>query len=275
MLDTVSLDAPALDEMPPEDFVRVLDGVFERAPWVAEAAAAGRPYADAASLHAGLMVALRAAPEQARIAFLNGHPELTAGALAPDLTNASRGEQGDVPLSAVIGEAALAAMLREYRARHGIPFIVALRRRTPESIVRVLAERTGRDTPTEVEAALEEVGHVSRLRLFARLSGAPTPGGSFRLSVRADEIGTGLGPRVVLLQEGRPCWTGQPAVGTTVTILSGDALRVGHYAIAVEGWPDEALPRGAALRFAVRDPQARQVIRVNLSAQGVGVRLAG
>eukprot|EP01036_Dinobryon_divergens_P021112 gene21112-28980_t len=63
------------------EFVAHLGSVFEHAPWVAEAAAATRPFASADALHAAMMATLHALPEPACLALLRGHPEL-AGAVA-------------------------------------------------------------------------------------------------------------------------------------------------------------------------------------------------
>ncbi|WP_426955260.1 2-oxo-4-hydroxy-4-carboxy-5-ureidoimidazoline decarboxylase [Muricoccus radiodurans] len=151
------------------DFSAALDGVFEHAPWVAARAAAARPFGSVAALHDRLMAVIRAAPEAERLRFLKGHPELTAGPLASDLTAASRAEQGGVALGGLAGAAELDALTAAYRVRHGIPFIICLRRHTAASVLRELRQRLDRDTATEHAAALEEVGHVSRLRLAERV----------------------------------------------------------------------------------------------------------
>ena len=48
--------------MPLEGFVAALGEVFEHAPWVAQAAAAGRPYATVAALHDAMIGAVRREP---------------------------------------------------------------------------------------------------------------------------------------------------------------------------------------------------------------------
>src|SRR3954452_21200493 len=88
---------PTLDQlnaMAPADFAAALDGIFEHAPWVAEAAAGQRPFATVTALHDALMGVVRAATPEACDRFLRGHPPLSPKALAdPALTASSRSEQ--------------------------------------------------------------------------------------------------------------------------------------------------------------------------------------
>ena len=57
---TLTLDA--LNRMSPEDFASAVGDTFELAPWVAESAAARRPFPTVTTLHEAMMGAVRAAP---------------------------------------------------------------------------------------------------------------------------------------------------------------------------------------------------------------------
>ena len=48
-----------LNEMTPADFVRHLGGIFEHSPWVAEKAAAHRPYPSVDALHKAMVQAVQ------------------------------------------------------------------------------------------------------------------------------------------------------------------------------------------------------------------------
>ena len=76
----MALALPALNGVTEAEFVAALGAVFEHAPWVAAMAAAGRPYATLADLHAALRAAVEAAPDSRRLALLTGHPELAGRA---------------------------------------------------------------------------------------------------------------------------------------------------------------------------------------------------
>ena len=58
------LTLSGLNELPASSFVAALGEVFEHAPWVAEAAAAGRPYPTVTALHDAMMQAVRQAPRR-------------------------------------------------------------------------------------------------------------------------------------------------------------------------------------------------------------------
>lgn len=247
----------ALNAMPAEDFAAALDGIFEHAPWVPLRAAAARPFASVAAMHAALMDAVRGEDEAGRRRFLNRHPELTAGALPPDMTAASREEQGGAGLT---DARELARLNAAYRARHGIPFMICLRRHTGADVMRRFRARLDNPVAVEHAAALDEVGHVSRLRLAARLADADPPRGS--LAVEAtDEAGAPLaGLALELRTEGAPAggWT-TDATGRVASLLAGEAMRIGRYAILAGG---EVLP------FAIEDPARSVTLRLQRAAEG-------
>jgi 2-oxo-4-hydroxy-4-carboxy-5-ureidoimidazoline decarboxylase len=175
-------DLATLNAASAEGFAAALDGIFERAPWVAAGAAAARPFADGQALHAALMRVLEGAGKTACLAFLNGHEPLVAGPLPTSLTASSRLEQGDLPLGALIDAEALAVLNSAYQRRFGFPFVIALRRHTAANVLRELHRRLAAELATEWPAALAEVGHVTRYRLLARL-GEPVPSGSIAVEL--------------------------------------------------------------------------------------------
>jgi len=71
-----ALTLSGLNALPAAPFVAALADVFERAPWVAEAAAAGRPYPTETALHDAMMHAVRTALPRRQRALIDGHPEL-------------------------------------------------------------------------------------------------------------------------------------------------------------------------------------------------------
>jgi len=166
-----------LDQLSTRDraaFVAAVGDVFEHAPWVAERAYAARPFVTVAALHGAMMQALRSAPRNEQLAFLRGHPELAgkvarAGAMTPD----SRAEQGALGLDR-LSPADFARFERAnaaYAQKFGFPFIVCVRRHaSAESILATFEQRVGNDIETEFAAALTEIGHITRLRLEAKIA---------------------------------------------------------------------------------------------------------
>lgn len=160
------------------DFVDALGDVFEHAPWVAEAAAAARPFATVAALHDALMQVVRSAPPETMLGFLRGHPELGGNvARAGAMTDASKAEQGGLGLDRLAADdfARFERLNRAYRARFGFPFIICVRRHTRASIIDRFEQRLRNDPDTELAAALDEIGHITRLRLAALVAERETP----------------------------------------------------------------------------------------------------
>ncbi|HEX3729136.1 MAG TPA: 2-oxo-4-hydroxy-4-carboxy-5-ureidoimidazoline decarboxylase [Opitutaceae bacterium] len=156
---------PELNAAGPAAFVAALGSLFEHSPWVAEAARASRPFADARDLHAQLCAAMRAAPRERRLALIRAHPNLAAR--LTQLTAASQGEQADAGLDR-LAPAELDEFRRlnaDYQARFGFPFVICARLNAKDAILAAMRERLGRDPAGEEEAALAEIEKIAWLRL--------------------------------------------------------------------------------------------------------------
>jgi 2-oxo-4-hydroxy-4-carboxy-5-ureidoimidazoline decarboxylase len=229
---------PDLNAASPADFAAALRDIFEHASWVAEAAAAGRPYATVSSLHEAMMGAVRKAPREPQLEFLRGHPELAGKvARAGVLTDASKAEQGSLGLDRLSEEefARFGRLNAVYRERFGFPFIVCVRRHTRDSILRQFEQRTRNDAATELAAALDEIGFITRLRLVAKVDGPGKPKTEGRLSTH-------------VLDTAR----GRPAAGVQVELYEVGASASGLIAEAVtnaDGRTDAPLIFGAPLRI--------------------------
>jgi 2-oxo-4-hydroxy-4-carboxy-5-ureidoimidazoline decarboxylase len=155
------------------EFADGLGSVFEHAGWVARAVAGHRPFADVDALHDAMLGAVRSLPEDALVAFLCGHPELAgAAARTGTMTDDSVREQGGLALGGLPPEAAAQwdRLNAAYRARFGFPFILCIGRHSRDSALRAFGERLGRSRAEELAAAVEEIGHISRLRLVLRIA---------------------------------------------------------------------------------------------------------
>ncbi len=238
-----------LNRMSPAEFGTALGATFELAPWVAEAAAAKRPYATVAALHEGMMAVVRAAPRERQLAFLRGHPDLAGkAARAGTITDESRSEQSSVGLDS-LGEADFARFHRlndAYVSRFGFPFIVCVRRHTRDSILTQFERRLRHDAATEFAAALQEISFITRLRLAAKVTGEGMPQVNGRLSTHVLDT-----------------HAGRPAVGVAIDLFefSGDtAHRIAAAVTNSDGRTDRPLIGGQPLpigryelRFAIGD----------------------
>jgi len=237
-------DLAALDTCDRGSFVAALGGVFENAPWVAEGAFAMRPFATVADLHAAMMRAMATAGEAERLALIRGHPELASKvASAGAMTAESRREQGSLGLDR-LSEEELARFERlnaAYRARFGFPFIICVRRHTRDSLLDNFERRLANSPETERAAALQEVGHIARLRLVEAVEGPGKPKTDGRLSTHVLDTASGgpaAGVRVVLTELGASAEGLLKDAITNVDgrtdepLLAGAPLRIGTYQIA-------------------------------------------
>ncbi|MDT7838274.1 2-oxo-4-hydroxy-4-carboxy-5-ureidoimidazoline decarboxylase [Aquabacterium sp. OR-4] len=178
------LTLAALNAASPELFSTQLAGIYEHSPWIAEHAAAARPFATLAQLRQALVQAVRAAPREARLGLIRAHPELAGkAAIAGTLTPESTGEQQRAGLNACTPEefAQLQRLNADYGARFGFPFIVAVRgpRGTGlarSEIIDSLARRLLNHPDDEFAEALRQIHRIAEIRLDDRLGSAPTLG---------------------------------------------------------------------------------------------------
>jgi 2-oxo-4-hydroxy-4-carboxy-5-ureidoimidazoline decarboxylase len=249
---------PTLDQlntMAPEAFVDALEGVFEHAAWVAEAAVSRRPFATVTDLHDTLIDVIRGAPADRRTDFLRGHPPLSPKALAdPTLTAASRAEQGGLGMT-TLGEdlGQFESASAKYEERFGLPFIVCVRRLTPRFVLRGLERRLANTPDQELDAALAEIGHITRLRLVDRVTGQGMPRTTGHLSTHVLDTARGkaaVGIPIELFIEGTlAASTVTNEDGrTALPLLPDGPLRMGRYELRFHlgdyyaGWPNVADP---------------------------------
>ena len=162
------IDLRRVNGLSRDAFVEQLGGVFEHAAWVAQAAHGKGPFASVTDLHAAMMRAVREAPADERLAFLNGHPELAGPeARARAMTADSAQEQGSAGLDRLTeadGQA-FDRLNAAYRQRFGFPFIVAVRGRDLREILVLFERRLGRPPAEEEATALDEIAAITRMRL--------------------------------------------------------------------------------------------------------------
>ncbi len=155
-------------------FVELFGDVFEHSPWIAaQAHAAGLTTAQdtAEGLHAALLEVLAGAGRERKLALVNAHPDLAGRLKLKDLTADSQAEQAGAGLDAL--DAAerrrFLALNDAYRQKFSFPFIMAVRGRGKEAILRAFEERLAHDPEREFETAIDEIARIALLRLKERL----------------------------------------------------------------------------------------------------------
>ena len=150
------------------EFVAALGGVFEHSPWVAERAAAGRPYASRIHLHEAMCAVVANASEDEQLALIRAHPELAGRAAARgELTAESAREQKRAGLSSCTPDelARIRELNAAYSKKFGWPFIVAVKGHNPTSVIAALERRVSSTAEAERALALDQIGRIAGFRL--------------------------------------------------------------------------------------------------------------
>jgi 2-oxo-4-hydroxy-4-carboxy-5-ureidoimidazoline decarboxylase len=174
--DATSTAMAELSRLTQAAFVARLDGLFEHSPWIAERAWSAGPFRSIDELHAAMCLVVDTACRNEQIGLITAHPEL-AGKEAEDgtLTAASTGEQRGAGLDQCSKEELqrLRQLNKDYRARFGFPFVIAVKGLTRYQIMDAVDARLANDRDTEFRTCLREIGKIARFRLDA-LFGAQT-----------------------------------------------------------------------------------------------------
>jgi len=260
------------------DFITALANIFEHSPWIAEQAAASRPFAGALQLLEAMKTVVERAPAELRLALIRAHPDLANKTQrAAGLTAESTAEQDSVGLDRLSDAEyeAFELVNNAYRSKFGFPYIVCVRRHTRDSILRDFARRLPNDAATEMKASIEEIGRIAALRLdqlvtsddrlavVGRLSthvldthsGKPAAGIAVELIELSDLGASRVVTRTVTNSDGR---TDQPLIGGRPVPIGRYELNfsVGKYfAERAVSLSDPPLLDQIPLRFSVSEPE--------------------
>lgn len=158
-------------QMTRDRFVTRFGGIFEHSAWIAEGAWAlelGPAHDSATGLHNALARIFRSASPDKRMAVLRAHPDLAGKlAAAKRLTPESTAEQASAALDALTDaeRARFTELNSAYVAKHGFPFIIAVRDNSKASIMQAFESRIANDTATEFATACAQVERIAELRL--------------------------------------------------------------------------------------------------------------
>jgi 2-oxo-4-hydroxy-4-carboxy-5-ureidoimidazoline decarboxylase len=167
-MNTSSHTLPAVNSVGREEFVCIIGPVFEHSPWIAELTWAKRPFTDLEHLHAELMRTTRDSGEERQVKLIQAHPDLVGrAALAGTLTPESNREQASAGLDRLSAEEIIAFQKNNaaYREKFGFPFVICARLNKRDAILNGFETRLKNSRTQEIQAALEEIGKIARLRL--------------------------------------------------------------------------------------------------------------
>ncbi|WP_296420724.1 allantoinase PuuE [Pseudooctadecabacter sp.] len=162
---------PRPSDMDRSTFVDTFGGIFEHSAWIAERAfdlELGPTHDTARGIHAALSRVFRTASHDERLGVLRAHPDLAGKlATAKKLTAESTHEQAGAGLDALTDDerARFETLNSAYVAKHGFPFIIAVRDHTKSSIVENFQRRIDHSTEAEFAEACRQVERIAEFRL--------------------------------------------------------------------------------------------------------------
>lgn len=166
------------------DFVTLLDGTYEHSPWIAERAAAARPFATPAALKVALARVVREASVDEQLGLIRAHPELAGkAAVAGELTAESTNEQQKAGLTTCTPAefAKLQQLNADYNTRFGWPFILAVRGPrgtgfTRQEIIATFERRLRAHPDVERAECLRQIHRIAEIRLNDKFGVEPRLG---------------------------------------------------------------------------------------------------
>jgi len=173
-----------LNAAPLAEAAQMLDGLYEHSPWIAEAALQQRPFASLAALKHAMVRVLNDAGVEPQLALIRAHPELAGKAMvSKTLTAESTNEQSKAGLTNCTPEefAHIQQFNADYNAKHGFPFILAVRgpRGTGLTKAQIIATFERRlHNPVDFERAecLRHIHRIAEIRLNDKFGFEPTLG---------------------------------------------------------------------------------------------------
>ncbi len=168
----------------PDDFVALLDGTYEHSPWIAQRAAAVRPFASLVQLKLALARVVRDAGREAQLTLVRAHPELAGKAMVSNTLSAeSTDEQGKAGLTECNAAefARIQQLNAEYNAKFGFPFILAVRGPRglgvgKAEIIATFARRLDHHPDFELAECLRNVHRIAEIRLDDKFGHSPDLG---------------------------------------------------------------------------------------------------
>ena len=180
----MALTLDQLNTATPAEVAALLDGTYEHSPWIAERAAAARPFRSLAHLKHALVQVVAGASADEQLSLIRAHPELAGKAMvSKTLTAESTHEQGKAGLTDCTPDefAKIQQLNADYNAKFGFPFILAVRgpRGTglaKREIIDTFERRLHNHPGFELGEALRNIHRIAEIRLDDKFGVTPTLG---------------------------------------------------------------------------------------------------
>ncbi len=167
-----------------QEAARLLDGLYEHSPWIAERALEQRPFRSLAQLKYAMTEVLTQAGREAQLKLIRAHPELAGKAMiSKTLTAESTQEQSKAGLTDCTAEefAKIQQLNADYNAKFGWPFILAVRGPrgvglSKRQIIETFERRLHSHPDFELAECLRNIHRIVEIRLNDKFGIEPTQG---------------------------------------------------------------------------------------------------
>ncbi|WP_455660344.1 2-oxo-4-hydroxy-4-carboxy-5-ureidoimidazoline decarboxylase [Pradoshia sp.] len=153
-----------INEMDERAFTAVLGDIFEKTPWVAKRAYEEKPFRSKTELYRQMVQLVSEAGQEEQLALIKRHPNLGEQIQMSDY---SAGEQSQAGLHRLNeSEAAVFQELNKaYIQTFSFPFILAVRGKRKEEILKEMKERLEQSAEVEFQTALTQIYLIAGFRL--------------------------------------------------------------------------------------------------------------
>ena len=180
----MALTLEQLNSASTEEAARMLDGLYEHSPWIAEQALHERPFQSLAHLKHAMCEVLAHAGREAQLGLIRAHPELAGKAMvSKTLTAESTNEQTKAGLTDCTPEefAKIQKLNADYNAKFGWPFILAVRGPrgvglNKAQIIEAFERRLHGHPDFELAECLRNIHRIVEIRLNDKFGVEPTLG---------------------------------------------------------------------------------------------------
>jgi N-carbamoyl-L-amino-acid hydrolase len=180
----MSLTIDQINSATHAEAIKLLDGIYEHSPWVADQALAARPFKSLTDLKLQMARVLQAASKDAQIKLIQAHPELAGKAMvSKSLTAESSNEQSKAGLTQCTPEefAVIQQLNADYNAKFGFTFILAVRGPrglglNKQQIIETFSRRLHGHPEFERQECLRNINRIAEIRLNDKFGYEPVLG---------------------------------------------------------------------------------------------------
>ena len=146
------------------EFLSTFGNVFEKTEWIAEKCYDSKPYNNVQELVNKMMEVFENSIKEKHLEILNSHPDL---AVKKKLTKESENEQTNANLNQCTNEEfeEFNKLNEKYKKKFGFPFIIAVKGKNKNEILKIFRQRITNNINLEFEEAKKQVKKIATFRL--------------------------------------------------------------------------------------------------------------